>query len=362
MSLDSRLRRGLLEIGEGFDPAAAVSFPHILRRGERRARIKRIALVGGTAGALVLAVSAGAIVGAVRSAWRDYNESNDQSKRVSSIAIQGRPAELVTEAGQLWTIVESGGPTVLTRVEPRGATSTEVARFEGAVVDLAAGEGHLWVLERGDQTRLLRIDPDSGAIERQVRVGSAHQVTIGAGSVWVAVDRDVLRLDPSSLRRRGIVETPRQIDRIEAGAEAIWVDPVSGPVMRVEPAAHAITQRYLQTNLETLGDNAAWLSRPAGPKLKDVIRVDASTNQGVAWGAVGKDALLAGTEKGAWVVGSTRPGTYSIGHLDKPGLIFATTIPLLGGDVSSPRVVGDTLYVLNRRDQEIVAIDVGGLR
>lgn len=362
MSLDSRLRRGLLEIGEGFDPAAAISFPSLLRRGERRARIKRIGIVGGALVALVLAVSAGVIVDAVRSAWRDYNESNDQSKRVLAIAIQGRPAELVAEAGQLWTIVEGGGPTTLVRVEPRGATSTEVAHFEGAVVDLAIGEGHLWVLERGDQTRLLRIDPDSGAIERTVRVGSAHQMTIGAGSVWIAVGRDVLRLDASSLRDRGIVETSRPIERLEAGAGAVWIDPVSGPVMRIEPAANAITQRYLRTDLETLGDTAAWLSRPAGPKLKDVIRVDPSSRQGVAWGAVEKDALLAGTERGAWVVSSTRPGTYSIGHLDKPGVIFATTIPLRGGDLTSPLVVGNTLYVLNRRDLELVAIDVGGLR
>ena len=357
MSLDSRLRRGLLEIGESFDPGAAVAFPQVLRRGERRARIKRVVLVGGTLWVLVLALSAGAIVDAVRSVWRNYNESNDPARRVVTYAVPGPPDGLVAETGGLWTIVERGGRSVLTRVERRGG-NTALARFDRTVVDLASGVGDLWVLER---TRLLRIDPASGAVEMTTRVGAAQDVAIGAGSVWLATGRWVTRLDASSLRRRGAIDIGRPIERLEAGAGAVWVDPTSGPVMRIEPRKNAVTQRYVRTDLEALGETSAWLSRP-GAQVKDVIRVDASTYQGVAWGAVENDSLLVATEKGAWVVSSTRPGTYSLGHLDEPGRIFATTIPLVGGDMSSLRVVGDTLFVLNRRDREVIAIDIGGLR
>ncbi len=362
MSLDSRLRRGLLEIGEGFDPGAAVSFGNILRRGERRIRTKRAALVSGAVGIFLVAVSAGAIVDAVRSAWRDYNESSDPARRAASLAVPGPPAGLVDEAGQLWTIVAERDGYALTRVEPRGGGSTKITRFDGGVVDLAAGEGALWVLLDHNGTRLLRIDPASGVVEKSARLGSPRHVAVGAGSLWLARDRAVTRVDPHSLLPSAVIRTEGPIERLEAGAGAVWVDPVSGPVLRIEPGDNAVTQRYSRTNLEALGATSAWLSRPAGAKLKDVIRVDAHTYQGVAWGAVDEDAILAATETGAWVLSSTRPGSYSLGHLDEPGVIFATTIPLRGGDLSSPRVVGDTLFVVNRRDEEIVAIDIGGLR
>ena len=360
MSLDSRLRRDLLEIGEGFDPGAAISFPLVLRRGERRARTKRVGLVGGTLAAVVIALSAGTVIDAVRSAYRNYNESNDPARRVVTLTVPGPPQGLVAESGGLFTIVERRGGPVLTRVERRGG-STALARFDGRVVDLAAGEGDLWVIEKATRTRLLRIDPASGAIEKFAPVRSAHQVTVGGGSVWLATGRNVTRLDVSSLRRIATIPTGGSIAKLEAGAGAVWVEPSAGAVMRIEPQRNSVTQRYVRTNLEALGETSAWLSRPAA-KVKDVIRVDAATYQGVAWGGIPKGSLLAATDKGAWVVSSKRPGTYSLGHLDEPGRIFATTIPLVGGGLSSLSVLGDTVFVLNRRDREVVAIDIGGLR
>jgi streptogramin lyase len=69
---------------------------------------------------------------------------------------------------------------------------------------LAAGAGYLWVTA-SDDGEVLRIDPETHAVEKAHLGGFPVGVVVIGGSVWVA-DRDggqVVRLDARSLRRVG---------------------------------------------------------------------------------------------------------------------------------------------------------------
>ena len=54
-------------------------------------------------------------------------------------------------------------------------------------VDVAFGEGAVWVVNRLDRT-VMRLDPDSGDVVAEIGVGNEPQrVAAGEGSVWVTV-------------------------------------------------------------------------------------------------------------------------------------------------------------------------------
>ncbi len=54
-------------------------------------------------------------------------------------------------------------------------------------VDVAVGEGAVWVVNQLDRT-VMRIDPESGDVEATIEIGNEPQkVAAGEGFVWVTV-------------------------------------------------------------------------------------------------------------------------------------------------------------------------------
>jgi class 3 adenylate cyclase/DNA-binding beta-propeller fold protein YncE len=63
----------------------------------------------------------------------------------------------------------------------------QTIRCKGHALDLAIGEGSLWVA--CSDGAVLRVDPESGEVIRTIRVGGIpNGISVGEGAVWVAVD------------------------------------------------------------------------------------------------------------------------------------------------------------------------------
>jgi hypothetical protein len=94
-------------------------------------------------------------------------------------------------------------------------------------VDIAFGEGSVWVTNHGDGT-VTRIDPATHRAETIPDVPDAGAIAVTDGAAWVSSDANVLKIDPSTNR----VGQTLPINGDESGDVA--VEPQSGSVWVVE--------------------------------------------------------------------------------------------------------------------------------
>jgi streptogramin lyase len=156
------------------------------------------------------------------------------------------PSALVEDAGRIWIVNHRDG--TLQRIDPATNTAIALGRLPGDAPErMAYAEGSLWVTGRG--TDLLRVDPNTGAVQATIEIGAgAIDVRAAAHSIWVAaptaeedargnpvLDR-LLRIDPST---NAVVETIRPTGRIvvngtESTGDALWIaDTAGGRLYRV---------------------------------------------------------------------------------------------------------------------------------
>lgn len=105
--------------------------------------------------------------------------------------LTGRP----TGATKLGTIpaAVAVGRSVVWWLDPANLSVTQTTFFGHGVaagpptLDLAFGEGALWVASYDDGT-VVRIDPTSGNVSKEIRVGGHPSgIAVGDGKVWVTV-------------------------------------------------------------------------------------------------------------------------------------------------------------------------------
>jgi streptogramin lyase len=122
------------------------------------------------------------------STWHWFNPAVDQ---------------VVVLGSELWALEPRPGR--LLRLDSKTLDRVSAIRLSsGRVLGLAAGGGYLWVTA-SDEGDVVRIDPETHAVDRVPVGGFPVGIVVIGGSVWVA-DRDggeVVRLDARSLRRVG---------------------------------------------------------------------------------------------------------------------------------------------------------------
>lgn len=162
------------------------------------------------------------------------------------------PEAVVTGFGSAW-VAEKLGDRIL-RFSPDGAavthrrvrTSLTEISVGNTPVDLAAGEGGIWVVHtrsdpkhhgRGDAS-LLKIDPATGAPSKPVPAGTCpHSVTTGAAAVWVLdfCDEVVRKFDPETMQRLGVADLPSAATDLAVGDGYLWtVHPEDGVILRTD--------------------------------------------------------------------------------------------------------------------------------
>jgi YVTN family beta-propeller protein len=323
--------------------------------------------------------------------------------------IGAAPSNIAVGEGSVW-VLNTEADTI-SRIDPGTGKVVKVSRAGERPSDLAVGAGALWVGHGGGlrnvTARVSRVDPDSGAIVRTVRlpVGNGDgagppstgypRVAVGAGAVWASnPDETVSRIDPETGRLLETIDVGVPQSTIAAGAEGVWflnwenrtvtsidprtnrigeeipvdsaflqaiavgagsvwvTSPQDGRLWRIDPGRSS-TARSIQLEVGAgylaFGDGAVWV---ANYRNGTVSRIDPRTNAVTARVRVGAAQALVAGAGAAWV--STAAGAKN-GRLpaancsavasagQDPDVLVASDLPLQGREGAAPRASADAI-------------------
>jgi YVTN family beta-propeller protein len=164
----------------------------------------------------------------------------------------------------------------------------------GLPIEVAHGEGGLWITERRDnQLTLLDVEPDSERVANSFAVGAAPEgVATGAGAVWVAIggEGEVARFDPgdeSVGRTIGGFDKPQGI-AFDERRGAVWVtDSAAGTVTRIDAITGAADEPVPtgdDAQGVAVGPDAVWVSN-RGDGTVSRVDPEAGTSEPIPVGA-----------------------------------------------------------------------------
>ncbi|MEZ5170899.1 MAG: toll/interleukin-1 receptor domain-containing protein [Acidimicrobiia bacterium] len=185
---------------------------------------------------------------------------------LGAVDVGGGVSGATLDDGILWSSVyaESGGATAsssVVRTEPESGEVGSPVPVDGALVDLASGDGQLWALTllepvdfpKGISGRLtaLRLDADTGETTASVEVaqeasvgvpGEAHIVVTDNGDVWVRWATSLMRIDADAGAVAETIELPEgSYTDLAASGSILWTggtdaSGTAGQLVRVDTA------------------------------------------------------------------------------------------------------------------------------
>lgn len=201
----------------------------------------------------------------------------------------GVPAQLAAGSGALWTCSDAG----LIELDVRTGRVLSRPRVGASFpLQVALGSGAAWVagVENGYIAgALTRINVASGQATTRLRLrtGPVFGVAAGGGSVWALVGptshAKVVRVDPGSGRRIGVVRGATQPSSLAADASGVWIADASGWLLHARPGGGqakrvlAVPSRSIAPPAVAVGLGSAWASNG-----KSLVRIDELTNKPVA--------------------------------------------------------------------------------
>jgi DNA-binding beta-propeller fold protein YncE len=255
-----------------------------------------------------------------------------------------------------------GGQAVTSQQAPAvtlNVKAMRVVRVPAGAVDLAAGDGSVWVVGFGSVTRLnattgrvvttiptprtndfshvavgagavwvaglgvvYRIDPRTDRVAARVRFGNSagFGIAVGAGRVWVAVPRGqsgvVVVIDPSTDDLDGPpISVGPGPGQISYGAGAVWVENTSPPsTMRIDPATRHLS---VAPAIYALGEPATTSVLAAYASLWDagadsLSRFDPRSGNVIAQVRLARAQQVATGHGGLWVLAEPSSRTSSV--------------------------------------------------
>ncbi len=196
--------------------------------------------------------------------------------------------------------------------------------------------------------------------DQTIPVGTApFNLAAGFGSVWVAVEGGLVRLDSTTGAVLARISTGRRPWGVAVGEGAVWVgDWNDGTVTRVDPATNAVVWRVtLKTSLGlaspagvAAGGGSVWVADNASG---EVWRLDPATGAVLATANVGDRHEFVGYgEGGVWV--SSENG--AVGRLDPASGALTKTIPA-GADADFLGFSPGAVWVSNYASEFLWRID-----
>jgi DNA-binding beta-propeller fold protein YncE len=167
-------------------------------------------------------------------------------KAAAPIKVDPRPNSLALAGGRIWVTSIRRGRLIGLPADGDGARRIIKLPWSGGTAAVAAGFGSLWVIN-GDQSRLVRVNPASGRIEADKRLGPgfAAALAVGEGAVWIgrrAVNRTdppsaVLKVSPRTGAVRVALLGEEGVADIATGGGYVWVANLRRDrVTRLDPA------------------------------------------------------------------------------------------------------------------------------
>jgi streptogramin lyase len=180
-----------------------------------------------------------------------------------------------------------------------------------------AAEGAIWVGDLGNNTAVLKLDPDTGHVEDRVRligVGSAHLfLAAGETSIWAAPEEEprdlgpdsLFRIDPATDRVVATIPIGFNVQQVAFGSGATWVVQADGTLSKIEPGSRRVSRRFSVGNSASgvaVAGGAVWVSST----LSSVVyRVDPETGHAQPIPLPGSVTSIAGDSSGVWVLDAT---------------------------------------------------------
>ena len=296
-------------------------------------------------------------------------------KLIDQFPVGATPTAVVSNDAAAWT-VDADGQTI-SRIDPNGDRPLTKAA-PGTPTALALGGGLLWVsfVERDDRgtragiagldpstlaprlrkllpgvgensgeapsvlytddapwisgplDRLRRIDPDTGDVTAEVRLGEpAIGLATGLGSLWATVGRnEVVRIDPTAARKiKTISLQTAGVGAVTVGAGSVWVaDPLAGVLWRISPGPPVQTHTVrvgLGASGLTYGDGSIWVASAVDGR---VARVDATSEEVTTYAVGNAPQSVSVSAAGIWTAVASGGGN------------SVTTTPELGGLATLP--------------------------
>jgi YVTN family beta-propeller protein len=197
-----------------------------------------------------LAVGAGAVWVSRRSDGAVVRIDPATNRVVARIPVGRALGAMTVAGGVVWVALPGRG---LGRIDPASNEPTLVPVARCCDGELAAGEGALWVANRGDGS-LVRVDVATGRVAARVLLPRTteqqpYRVAIGDGAVWVTsagarrgTANLLWRVDPASNQVTGTLDLgPTSAggipNSVAAGNGAVWVGGITkGSIARLEPS------------------------------------------------------------------------------------------------------------------------------
>ena len=190
------------------------------------------------------------------------------------VALQGETNGVAVCAGSVWVAV--GAPRDgIVQIDP---ASGQVIREIEKGTNLACLDGQPWAAIGGSEIR--HVSADTGETLASVPVNSFY-VGTGAGSIWAASGRDVVRIDPETAEVVATIPLDPRFDvtEVEGTDDAVWATvKEAAMVYRIDPATDAVVAKigagaYAHGIL--IQPDAVWISNA---HEETVTRIDPATN------------------------------------------------------------------------------------
>lgn len=263
---------------------------------------------------------------------------------------------------------------------PRRLVAAARIHIPGGLVDVAAGDGGIWVTGFGTVTR---VDPSTNRVVARIAVpgtGDHSHMAVGFGAVWVTASEGrpgaLIRIDPKSNRIEATIQIGRPVHEVELLNGFVWVTrPESGPptllsvdhrTNRLAPSNSAAPPTPVMTG-SIRGFGSAWLAHD-----DVVLRMDPESAEIQARILVAAADIAIGPD-GVWVMTDTpssSPDLY-IPIPGRPGKILlidprtnriATSPVSFGYGPAAMAVADDSLWVGEYGSQVLTHIKVEASR
>ena len=199
---------------------------------------------------------------------------------IGSIPVGDAPAGFGGRRGSHIRVVESGGPSV-SRISPETNTIVDTISVGNGPVDVAVGEGAVWVTNRIDGT-VSKIDPDRGEVVKTIPVGldpGGIAVTFGSVSVANAGSNNIMRIDPETDAVTQQISVGNGPATLKSSADGIWVaNGFDGTISLIDPRSGTVSSVIQVGNGPSgiaITDQAVWVANESDGTLS---RVDTGSN------------------------------------------------------------------------------------
>jgi len=220
----------------------------------------------------------------------------------------------------------------------------------------AVGAGSVWVANQRDGT-VSRVDADTRQIRTIEVGGDPSALAFGGGSVWVASAerRGVSQIDPATNKVLRTIEVGNSPNGVALAFGAVWVaTEVDGTVTRIDlergRPMKAIAVGASPTAI-TAGAGALWVASEASGS---VVRIDPESARAVNAINVGNGPAAVAFGKGAVWVANRQDGTVS--RIDARKNAVTETLPV-GAEPTAIAAGEGAVWVANRGEGTLARID-----